>query len=61
MFRPSRERREDDRWLPAKTIILAAGAVLGLAGIMFDIGVLVTAGTIVLGAGLLVVAAGRRR
>jgi hypothetical protein len=61
VFRPSRERREDDHWLPAKTFVLVLGAVLGLAGMMFDTGWLITTGIVVLGAGVLIAAAGRRR
>lgn len=52
MFRVSRSRRTDDPAL--RMILFAAGAVLGLAGIILDVGLLVTAGIVVLGIGMVV-------
>jgi hypothetical protein len=61
VFRVSRDSRGSDAWLPAKLALLGVGAALGLAGMALDIGWIVTAGIVALGAGVLLAAAGRRR
>ena len=52
MFRPSRERRGEDRLLAWKIRVFVVGAVLGLAGMALSLSWLVWAGIGVLGVGL---------
>jgi hypothetical protein len=37
IFRPSRAQRGDDRFVNQKMLLFAIGAVLGIAGIAFDL------------------------
>lgn len=53
IFRPDRRSRADDRFLPHKTLIFALGAMLGIAGIAFEIGWIVYAGIAVLALGVI--------
>ncbi|MDE2763155.1 MAG: hypothetical protein OXQ94_15735 [Gemmatimonadota bacterium] len=53
MFRPSRERRGEDRFLAWKVRIFVAGAALALAGIGMSLSWLVWVGIGVLVVGLL--------
>lgn len=59
MFRASRARRSDDPGL--RMLLFAIGAVLGIAGMIFVIDWLVTAGIIVLGIGMVAGIRERRR
>ena len=59
LFRVSRARRTDDPWF--RMLIFSAGAVLAAAGIIFDIGWLVTVAIVVLGAGMVIGIITRRR
>lgn len=59
MFRSSRDRKADATLGP-RVAIFAVGAVLGLAGIAFDRGWLVSAAIVVLAAGMIAGWRGRR-
>ena len=61
MFRPDRKRRSADPTLPHRMTLLAVGAVLGLAGMMWQRRLLTSAGIVVLAAGLLLGVVSRRR
>ena len=47
--------------LPHRMALLAVGAVLGLAGMYWERSILITAGIVALGAGLLLAVISRRR
>ena len=61
MLRPDRRRRSADPTLPHRMALLAVGAVLGLAGMLWQRPILTSAGIIVLAAGLLLGVVSRRR
>jgi len=52
VFRPSRERRGEDPWLPHRTLLFVAGAAAGMAGMALNLEWLVTAAIVLLGAGV---------
>jgi len=53
LFRPTREPRPDDPWLPAKIALFAGGAGCGVAGMATGSSWLVWIGVVFLAAGLL--------
>lgn len=53
LFRPSRAQRGSDRWLRLKMAIFVVGAAVGIAGMATENDLLVGVGIIVLAAGVL--------
>jgi hypothetical protein len=61
MFRVSRERSGEDRFFAIKVVLLVVGGALGVAGMVYEIGWLVWAAIVVVGAGIILrLIAGRR-
>jgi hypothetical protein len=61
VFRPSRAARGPDPWLPYRILLFFVGAGCGLGGMAFDIGWLVTVGSVLLGCGVVAGLIARRR
>ncbi len=60
LFRPDRGRRTDDRTLPHRMALFATGAVLALAGLLWQRNILVNTAIAILLAAILLGLWGRR-
>ena len=61
IFRPSRQRRGEDPYLIAKTLLLLVGTAIGIAGISFSSSAIVWTGIGVLAIGMILRLMGDRR